>query len=262
MRYLAWLLLAANLGMLAWLLTQPQPQPVAYRPIPVPPGVQPLLLLSERSANSAAAAGRALAEPPPSSPPPPLPQSSSTETPPQAAPLPGAASGPGAPESDSPGETPPPVVERNAVCLAMGPLMAESEAKTLDAQLSAAGYRPHLRIGEARNPAGYWVYMPAMPASEARRIVAELDARGMTDYFIGSQNYISLGIFSVKSKARTRLEQIRALGFDAILDQRYRTRKVYWIDIEPAEKPLLVSEVWSQIQAQRPELRLQRVSCE
>jgi hypothetical protein len=101
-----------------------------------------------------------------------------------------------------------------------------------------------------------------MPAADARRIVNELDSKGMTDYFIGKQNYISLGIFRRKDQAQVRLERVTALGYEAILDQRYRTRTVHWIDIEEAGQPLLVSSIWQQIQAQHTDIRVQRVSCD
>ncbi len=275
MRSLAWLLLLANLGMLVWLLTQPYPQPEQYRAIPVPPGIEPLVLLSERTPHAAAPSASASDMSAPAS------DSSAPEADPSAP-----ASDPSAPASDPPGTTPPtdatdeaapPKVAAPApvppaasqaerapptTCHAVGPFTEPEAARFAGAELEAAGYRSQPRAGEVRQPSGYWVYLPAMPAAQARRIVAELDAHGMSDYFIGNQNYISLGIFSDKSKAQARLEQIRQLGFDAVLDQRYRTRKVYWIDLEPAAQPLLVSAVWTQLQQRYPDIRVQRVSCD
>ena len=58
------------------------------------------------------------------------------------------------------------------------------------------------------------------------------------------------------------LEQIKKLGYDAVLDQRYRTRVVYWLDIEEQGQPLLGSGVWEKILAQHTDIRVQRVSCE
>ena len=147
-------------------------------------------------------------------------------------------------------------------CQTVGPLLEKNDATKLAAQLSAQGYASHIRTGEVRNPSGYWVYMPAMPAAEAHRIVAELDAHGLSDYYIGKQNYISLGIFSRKDKAQRHLDEIRKLGFDAVLDQRYRTSDVYWLDVEKSDVPLAGSDVWAQIQRQYPDIQTQRVNCE
>jgi len=240
-RYLAWLLLVANLGVLVWLINQPVQQPPAYRPIPVPPGVEPLLLLSERSSKTESAES----QPPAQQNPEPENQGVADDRP--------LVNGRQAAEIEP---------EIRLICQTVGPLMVEADARAIAAQLSGRGYAPHTRTGEVREASGYWVYMPAMQAREARRIVAELDANGMKDYFIGKQNYISLGIFSLKDKAQARLEQVRALGFEAILDKRYRTRKVYWLDIEKRAKPLPGSDLWVQIQAQHADIRAQRVSCD
>jgi len=256
-RYLAWLLLLANLGMLVWLLTQPEPQPAHYRPVPVPPGIEPLVLLSERPVSTAATTDTDQAQRGPV-----VSASGEQQTTPVVADDTQAGEDKVVDAPDGSGEAAQVTAPPEPVCQAIGPFLKEADAETISERLSARGYQPHRRTGEVRNPSGYWVYMPAMPAADARRIVAELDARGMTDYYIGSQNYISLGIFSGKSKARARLEQIESLGYDAILDQRYRTRTVYWIDIEQGDVPLLGSSLWSEIQSQHTDIRVQRVSCE
>jgi hypothetical protein len=261
------LLLLANLGMFVWLLTQPEPQQAQYRPAPVPPGIEPLVLLSERSPGQPPDAGddalkqettdTQVVEQPPAD------AVVSGED--EAGPAEVASADQTGPEPDAgnngEGEQADAAPER--FCQTVGPFMKEAVSADIGKRLAALGYQPTHRTAEARTPSGYWIYMPAMPAAEARRIVAELDAHGMTDYFIGKQNYISLGIFSRKSKARVRLEQIQGLGFDAILDRRYRTRTVYWIDIVQGDKPpLLGSEIWSEIQAQHTDIRVQNISCE
>lgn len=252
MRYLAWLLLIANLGVFVWIINQPAQQVPEYRPMPVPSGVEPLLLLSERASIPEDGESPHQAQQSPVS------QNHDTvdnqhvaddtatidisETPPE---LPVAEVKP----------------EVQPVCRSVGPLLAESDARAVSVLLSAGGYVPRTRAEKVREPKGYWVYMPAMPAREARRIVAELDANGMKDYFVGKRNYISLGIFSGKDKAQARLDQVRALGLEAVLDQRYRTRNVYWLAIEEHETPLSDSDLWLKIQAQHTDIRIEPASC-
>jgi hypothetical protein len=238
----------ANVGLFAWISTQSVQQPPANRPVPVPPGVAPLILLAERQSQKSA------------------PESltgelSSAESIPDQS---------GAEstelliaeeiESDAIEEGPPPPPER--ICQTIGPLIKTDDVSQIEQRLEAEGFKAQQRSGKVREPSGYWVYLPAMPAADARRIVSELDSKGMTDYFIGKQNYISLGIFRRKKQAQVRLEQVTALGYGPILDQRYRTRTVHWLDIEAAGQPLLASSIWQQIQAQHADIRLQRVSCE
>jgi hypothetical protein len=278
-RFLVWLLVLANIGMLGWVLVRPAPSVPEHRPISVLPGVEPLVLVSERLET--VQAGKDSQAPKPTV------AASAVETPNLATkpetPQPEAvvtadqqvediAAAPADPEEDGadqdPNEPGEPAkagevtAEAVETCHTIGPLAREDDAEAIRTQLSAAGYLTRLRSDAVRKPSGYWVYMPAMPAAEARRIVAELDSLGMTDYYIGKQNYISLGIFSRESKARLRLNQIRNLGFDAILDRRYRIRSEYWLDVKTGGTPLPGSEVWTKLLEERQDVSVKRVACE
>lgn len=272
MRYLVYLLLIANLGYFAWHWSQPKPTPEVARPASVPPGVHKLVLLSERSsavaervpdaqdgddeAKSASAVAPkpvAAMEPVATREPEPPAQSAEQTQPADEAAQP-LQTGHAAPQTvATPGER---------ICQTLGPFLKKHNVTAVFALLARNGYRVNVRDGDARVPNGYWVYLPAMQADEARRIVADLDAHGMKDYYIGKQNYISLGIFSGKDKAERRQREVQRLGYDAILDQRYRTRDVYWLDVDGHGTPLLGTEIWEQIQAQHADVRAQRVSCE
>jgi hypothetical protein len=255
-------LLLANLGMLGWIVTQPEPQVVRYRPSPVPPGIEPLVLLSERNVNpgittpepakqeaaAAAAAPKALAA-----------ATAAGQEPAVAASV---AASEAAPDEGASRVVVEPRHERGPRCQTVGPLLTEADASAVGAQLTVQGFGSKIRAEELRDPSGYWVFMPAMPAADARRVVAELDAHGLTDHYIGKGNYISLGIFSLKEKAQQHLDRLKALGFDAILEQRYRKQNVYWLDVVEGDTPLLASRVWASIREQHPDIGAQRVACE
>lgn len=247
MRYLAWLLLLANLGMLAWIFTQSEPQVSQSRPSSVLPGIEPLVLLSERETEFGIARVPVQQEPP------------IQESTPQESPTPAAPSAPITSPADPPVEAP---AAPEPVCWTAGPLPAEADAGALRTQLLAQGFRARLRTEKSREPKDYWVYIPAMPAAAARRIVADLDAHGLSDHYVGNGNYISLGIFSGKGKAQQHLDHIRTLGFDAVLDQRYRTLNVHWLDVAEGSVPLLTSPVWADVLARYPAIDAQRVPCE
>lgn len=260
MRYLVYLLIIANLAFFAWYQYYPPPAPRPSVVKPLPPGVEQLTLLSEREhpAEQPTSAAATLVEQEPQ-------PDTVTTVDDKPEPIDEPVVVPVA-ETDEPevASVPEPEVvsESESICQTVGPLLDQADVSSLSAMLSREGYEATVRRGEAREPAGYWVYMPAMPASQARRIVNDLDAHGMKDYFIGKQSYISLGIFSERDKAQTRLQQVAALGYEAVLDQRYRTRNVYWLDIEEPGVPLLGSPVWEKIQSQHADIRVQRVSCE
>lgn len=241
MKYLVYLLIVLNLAYFAWQRTRP-PVPVpAPQLAPLPSGVEPLVLLSERKRTR--------------------PPAMAVEgTPDQVEPQPGTATEPAKPV---PVETESPVrVEVTPVCRTVGPITAPDEAASLRDRLSERGYLAVLREGEIQVPAGYQIYLPAMPSGQAREIVGKLEAAGMTDYFVGRHNRISLGIFSSKGKARVRQRAVQALGYDAVLDARYRTRKVYWIDFQDTAGSPEQSADWRQVLASYPELKAQQVSCE
>ena len=148
------------------------------------------------------------------------------------------------------------------VCRTIGPLASDGAAGALRDRLSEQGIPATLRQSKTQAPSGYQVYLQVASSGKAAEVVSGLEAAGMTDYFVGKGNRISLGIFSSKSKAQVRLRMIRELGYDARLDVRYKTRKVYWIDIE--EKNLLLEDSlgWVEVTAGNPDLKVQQVSCE
>ena len=246
MRYIAWILLVANIAFFAWnFVLSPAPVRVALRVAPVPPGIDTLVLLSERGPEPADVADASATPAAPSAP-----AGVSDEAPQH--------------EVQSVADAEPVVPDAPAprVCRTVGPFLEKEDATQVFVELAKQGYVLNVRDGDVREPAGYWVYLPAPNAEEARNIVADLDAHGMKDYFIGKQNHISLGIFSGKDKARIRQQTVKRLGYDAILDQRYRMRDVFWLDVEEQDQPLLGSEIWRKLQARHADIRAQRVSCE
>jgi hypothetical protein len=246
-RYLVYLLILTNLAYFAWHWSQPRVAPQETRPAPLPPDVNQLVLLSERAAALA--------------------QRSDNDPASEPGPEPESAPGTEAVAAMEPVEAPQAQAQTlpkpaEPVCRTLGPFLKKGDVTSVFDRLARNGYVVNVRDGDVREPSGYWVYLPAMKSSEARRIVADLDARGMTDYYIGKGNYISLGIFKDRDKAVRRQQDVKGFGYGAILDQRFRTRDVYWLDVEERDTPLLGSALWKQVQAQHDDVRAQRLSCE
>ncbi len=265
MRYLVYILVVLNLVFFAWFQYQPKDKPGEIVPAPLPAGINRLVMLSERPAVPAQQpamdeTGDTPAEPVGTADPVAT-QAMATETlaPSQQV----EETEEMTPQQEMDTQAIPARVEPQRACWSVGPLRAKDDIDSIAEQLTRHGYRSELRGDKVREPAGYWVYMPAMPARDARRIVADLDQRGMKDYYIGRKNHISLGIFSSKAKARRRQQKVKALGYDAVLDQRYRNRAVFWLDIQGLEEqPLPASELWTQVQAQHAGIQAQRADCE
>ena len=282
MRYLVYILVITNLVYFVWHQLFPAHKPVDLQAVPTPPGVNRLLLLSERVAaepaaeqqdagegadapqQSTAPVGRLAAAAPQEQIKPTSQQADvhvavndKPETEPESQSEPEPQYEPKAePASEA-------VVQAvaEAVCHTIGPLADTADVVSISEKLSKLGFQPSMRGGKIRQPAGYWVYMPAMSRSKARSIVADLDAQGMKDYYIGRKNHISLGIFSTEKKARKRLNRIKELGYDAELGQRYRNRAVFWLDVREGDLPLTGSRTWEEIRQSHKGIDLEQVSC-
>jgi hypothetical protein len=259
-RFLVYFLLLANLAYFGWYQYSPRQKPAEIMPVLVPPGINQLVLLSERAVAESPAEPREVEV-----------VKGPLESVEQLAVVAGQmdtkevieqTKGSDAVTLEPEVEPEPASAAPEPVCHTVGPLTDTGDVTKISQKLSRYGFQPDVRGGKVREPAGYWVYMRAMPAAKARSIVADLDSQGMKDYFIGRKNHISLGIFSTEKKARKRLKRVKELGYDAELGQRYRNRAVYWLDVEAGESPLPGSPIWEEIQSQHTELRVEQVSCD
>lgn len=241
MRYLIYLLVIANLVFWAWYPAPPPPMP-RDAALSLPPGVESLVLLREREQD---------------------PKPAETDPPLASEPQASEAPGDDVPLEETPPE-PEPVAEEVPVdrCYSIGPFMAAEDQAAAAASLRRAGLEVKPRSSDVQEPIGYWVYLPAMASEEARRVAAALTRQGVSDYFIGKQNYISLGAFSAKPAAEERRRQITALGYEPRLDPRFRTRTAFWLDVLESAAAPVPEERWAEIQARYPEAWRQSLSCE
>ncbi len=259
MRYLVVFLVLANLAYFAWYQSFPRQKPADRLPSPLPSGIDRLVRLSERPVVEPSIKLKEIQ----------VEEELATniEQPPEVAihmeteAMAEHVDGNGEPTEASELETGSATLEPELVCHTVGPLLDTGTVTSISEELSQHGFRLNVRGGKVREPRGFWVYMPAMPATEARSIVADLDAQGMKDYFIGKDNHISLGIFSTENKAQKRLQRIRELGYEAQLGQRYRNRAVYWLDVEERALPTEGSQIWAGVQQQYADTTVQRVEC-
>jgi len=195
-RTVFFLLLAANLGFLAWSyfggrgsteaqLMEQQLNPQAIR-----------LLGAEQLAALAAERAKQVAERP--KPPPPTPPSPSPPPPP------------------SPPPSPPSKVTV-AACLELGAFNTGDVPRVLQV-LEPLALGPRLSQRRAEEIASYWVFMPPQGSRQAaNRKSAELRKLGVEDFFILQEDpkfrfAISLGVFKTEEAAQARLAELRKKG--------------------------------------------------
>lgn len=251
MKWSIYILIIANLLLFA--VWYPPTDTVEQTPPapPLPPGTERLVLLEEYDARALAESEQPVPETPPAA------AGDETTSEPTSEPLPDLVQAPPDPDPEpepapepqpepvaEPEPTPPPEPEHEA-CLSVGPFADEAAANAVREQLNVTGLDPQQRSESVQQPAGFWVYLSARPSDEARAIVEDLTRRGVEDYFVGRQNFISLGIFSDRTTAERRREEIEGYGYEPQLEQRFRTTSQYWLDLEAPEPDLPTKAQWN-----------------
>lgn len=125
-------------------------------------------------------------------------------------------------------------------CTSIGPFADLPQASQAQAALRAAGFQPRQRVAQGELWAGYWVSVQGLETREAAEsALSMLTGSGIGDVYLmpGSDppNVLSLGVFSDYQRAQRRVEEVRALGLTARIEDRKRAGSVYWIDVDLQE---------------------------
>jgi hypothetical protein len=231
MRHVLYLLLVTNLVYLGWNLLQSNTGTTSESLLPpLPASVKPLVTLQESQQQSASPANAT--------------DSTSTS---DAVVL-----------DELTTAEPPGAGSLGNACKALGPFEIEDEVKAVAKRLDALGLQSRQRIAEVREENGYWVYLPSMAREAALEIARQMDAKGDKDYFIGKDNFISLGIYQDVARAEVRLRQVRKLGLDALLEVRYRTHDAYWLEFNDNAR---AAQEIAGIMSEKPGLQLHALAC-
>ncbi|MEJ2440076.1 MAG: SPOR domain-containing protein [Gammaproteobacteria bacterium] len=125
--------------------------------------------------------------------------------------------------------------ETSGNCYTLGPFKAVDDADKVRQELKQAGLTARRRSSTDTTRKGFWVLLPpAASHAAARKIIDELKAKGIKDYFLvatGDQtNAVSLGVFSQSDTAQRRFEQLVELGFKPVLQKVNLPKREYWLD--------------------------------
>jgi len=131
-------------------------------------------------------------------------------------------------------------------CLSLGPFSDLTDAARASSLLRENGLQPRQRAGEGAVWKGYWVSLegvPDRPAAEG--IIERLRRFGIGDAYAmpdeGRLITISLGLFTERQRALTRMDEVKALGFEPLMAERERSGTVYWIDVD-VEAPAVLPD--------------------
>ena len=219
MKAVFFILLAANLMLLAWILfghdepgTAPQSDPV--------PGVDSIVLLSEQGE----AAAEAAVAPAPEQPGP------TAETLPDEV---------AEPVAETAAEPAAPAVAQNAadICYTVGPFRDLDKLRGIIKAIRDEVVEASFRSREESEQTLFWVYLaPHASLADARAKTRALRSNGIDDSFIitdgDKARGISLGYFREKPRAYKLRDTVAGKGFQPRIDPIFRNYTIYWLDYQ------------------------------
>ncbi len=247
MRWFFLLLLALNVGYVAWELNREHPQP-ANKAV-LPKGVERIVLLRELEAETVAKQDIAQLPIPVTA------QESEAELPDadakslqqsqakksQMQPAQTVVIDQGAAavavadmQDDKPAEKP---ITRPTgdLCYTLGPFSEMKTLRLVTREIKDYVVEASFRSKQEQQQTMFRVFVrPVGSKQEAKDLIKELVNNNIRDYFIitdgPNKNGISLGFFSDKSRAYRHADRVRKLGFDATAEPVFRSYTIFWLD--------------------------------
>lgn len=248
MRHLVYLLLVANLVYFGWNLYQEQPAGDLVRELPpLPATAKPLVMLRELQQQEEQRRADQEQE---------AQQESEVQGTPSTDPDVEDVAAVAAVEALTQAE--PPGIGVSMLCHALGPFLAPEQLEVVAERLGELGLETRKRSAETQQESGWWVYLPAMPRAEATKVMQLMDENNDREYYLGKDNFISLGTFRVQSRAERRMGTVRKLGLEPVLEARYEAQITHWLDFRMTGA-LDGDLAW--IAEDYPELKLEQQAC-
>ncbi|MEJ2621581.1 MAG: hypothetical protein P8163_15350 [Candidatus Thiodiazotropha sp.] len=158
-------------------------------------------------------------------------------------------------------------VKKTARCAMLGYVDTRSAAEEISVRLRALGFKPELQSESRNEQAGYWVLIPQQASRrDAVRIAKKLEKSGVSDLWRFTSgklvHAISLGLFRDEIRAGDRKREIDALGFDSVIQPRYREKTNYWLKYQKGKGAVLDDKDWSKLVRDFPELINKEIECQ
>jgi hypothetical protein len=122
---------------------------------------------------------------------------------------------------------------KKAVCRQLGPFRERKDAMNIASGLAA--YRLVTKLIQETEISGYWALLPAQATvKESNQLVEELKKKGLVDvrrFTTGElENAISLGLFSSEINAIKRVRSVEKLGYVAIVKAKVEEKDAFWLE--------------------------------
>lgn len=151
------------------------------------------------------------------------------------------------------------------VCYTLGPFPRPEDAIGAIMQLKARSLDARARKKDEATQAGFLTFIaPQQTRAEARAILRALHQQGI-DSFIVTQgdknNAISVGIYNELTEAQARQAELRAKGYQVIVEPRGTVKQEHWVDVTGPKGTNVVSEIEKSLATDFASLRLERKDC-
>ncbi|MES9851603.1 MAG: hypothetical protein ABW170_07210 [Candidatus Thiodiazotropha sp. L084R] len=151
-------------------------------------------------------------------------------------------------------------------CAMVGYVETRSAAEKISVRLRVMGLKPELQSETRNEQAGYWVLIPQQSTRrEAVNIAKRLEESGVSDLwrFTSGElvHAISLGLFRDEVRAGDRKREIDALGFNSVVQPRYREKTKYWLSYQANDPAIISDQDWSDLVNDFPELVSKAIEC-
>jgi len=128
-------------------------------------------------------------------------------------------------------------------CASIGAFASAEEADKARQRIQGPGTQIHRRTEQEVFAKSYWVYLDNQGSEElARTRLAELAAKGVKDFLLNRtgdpKNAISLGLYHTPSSVQARVSTLERQGIHPAVQERDRTREVYWLDVAARQEVL------------------------
>ncbi len=158
-------------------------------------------------------------------------------------------------------------LEVSVRCARLGYVDTRSAAEEISVRLRALGIKPELQSESRNEQAGYWVLIPQQSSRrEAVKIAKKLEQSGVSDLWRFTSgklvHAISLGLFRDEIRATDRKREIDALGFDAVIQPRYREKTNYWLNYQSAGGAVISDQDWAGLVRDFPGLAREEAECQ
>jgi len=119
------------------------------------------------------------------------------------------------------------------ICKALGPFYKFSEAETVSDRLVRMGLSPMLRSVDSQIVDDYWVYLPGKGRQYSVEVIQKLTELKISDYYVYDSNYylISLGTFRRVDLAERQRAMLQQIGIDAQIEKRYKSHVEHWLEM-------------------------------